>query len=159
MGSPTRVAVDTSDVEGRGTGRGLPHDYLVVVGAPTHAFSLSRPATRQDAVRQGGRPDAAVTGVREWLAVLPTGTDLRPGSSPSSTPASSQVRRLPVAASPRAFHLLERLGLLDGLRPTGFLVTDIQGDLVPGELEEPRCGDARLPPRAGVRLAGNRASR
>ena len=42
---------------------------LLVVGAPTHAFSLSRPSTRQDAVRQGalvaGELDHAVTWARE----------------------------------------------------------------------------------------------
>ena len=40
---------------------------LLVVGAPTHAFSLSRPATRADAVRQGADEAHARTGVREWL--------------------------------------------------------------------------------------------
>src|SRR3712207_3815583 len=41
---------------------------LVVVGAPTHAFSLSRPGTRQDAGRQAGGPTVSSgIGVREWL--------------------------------------------------------------------------------------------
>lgn len=43
---------------------------LLVVGAPTHAFSLSRPGTRQDAVRQGAPAEHARTGIREWLAAL-----------------------------------------------------------------------------------------
>src|SRR4051794_1781497 len=43
---------------------------LLVVGAPTHAFSLSRPRTRQDAVRQGARPGAADAGLREWLHAM-----------------------------------------------------------------------------------------
>lgn len=32
---------------------------LLVVGAPTHAFSLSRESTRQEAVRQGAHPSHA----------------------------------------------------------------------------------------------------
>src|SRR4051794_40753049 len=40
---------------------------LLVVGGPTHAFGMSRPNTRNDAVRQGGRSAAESVGVREWL--------------------------------------------------------------------------------------------
>src|SRR5688500_7888107 len=40
---------------------------LLVVGAPTHAFSLSRPTTRRDAVKQGAPPEAATAGLREWI--------------------------------------------------------------------------------------------
>jgi hypothetical protein len=50
---------------------------LIVVGAPTHAFGLSRPQTRAaaaDAVRKPGNtlrlePGATGLGVREWLAL------------------------------------------------------------------------------------------
>ncbi len=48
---------------------------LVVLGAPTHAFSLSRPSTRADAVRQGAAPGRAELGLREWMATLPPATD------------------------------------------------------------------------------------
>jgi hypothetical protein len=44
-----------------------PDVALLVVGAPTHAFSLSRPRTRQDAVSQGAPPTRAGRGLREWL--------------------------------------------------------------------------------------------
>ena len=43
---------------------------LLVVGAPTHAFSMSRPSTRADAVKSHAAPHAPVKGVREWLADL-----------------------------------------------------------------------------------------
>ena len=44
---------------------------LLVVGGPTHAFGMSRPQTRQDAVKQaGGTPGPLVEGelsrAREW---------------------------------------------------------------------------------------------
>ena len=42
---------------------------LLVVGAPRHAFSLSRPGTREEAVRQGAPAEHARTGIPEWLAV------------------------------------------------------------------------------------------
>ena len=45
---------------------GQPRDLtfdLLVVGGPTHAFSLSRPSTRQDAVRQGAPAEVAGPGL------------------------------------------------------------------------------------------------
>lgn len=49
----------------------LPQDIpLLVVGGPTHAFSMSRESTREDALRQAHVADAAraATGLREWIA-------------------------------------------------------------------------------------------
>lgn len=50
-------------------GGALPDDVsLLVVGAPTHAFSLSRAGTRADAATKTTAPlVSAGTGVREWL--------------------------------------------------------------------------------------------
>lgn len=52
---------------------------VVVVGAPTHAHSLSRPSTRAEAVKEAAdpahelalEPKAEGTGVREWLESKP----------------------------------------------------------------------------------------
>lgn len=47
---------------------------LLVVGGPTHAWSMSRPSTRQGAVEQAARagrdldPAASGRGIREWLS-------------------------------------------------------------------------------------------
>jgi flavodoxin len=43
---------------------------LLVVGGPTHAFSMSRPESRSAARADGA--DATDTGVREWLQGLPS---------------------------------------------------------------------------------------
>ena len=43
---------------------------LLVVGAPTHAHGLSRPATRSQAARRGAIDGATADGVREWLGQL-----------------------------------------------------------------------------------------
>ena len=63
------VEVEVDEVRSAPAGADAEFD-LLVVGAPTHAFSLSRPATRKDAVRQGADADVAETGLREWIAAL-----------------------------------------------------------------------------------------
>ena len=44
---------------------------LLVAGGPTHAFSMTRASTREDAVRQGATHEPGPVGLREWLARLP----------------------------------------------------------------------------------------
>src|SRR5438309_8414 len=44
---------------------------LLVLGAPTHAFSLPRDTSRADAVGQGAPADRIAAGIREWIAALP----------------------------------------------------------------------------------------
>jgi hypothetical protein len=113
----------------------LPPDLdLLVVGAPTHAFSLSRRSTRADAVRQGAPAERAQLGLREWLgsvrfdparAVPVVAFDTR----------IAKVRRLPKAAGPVAVRLAHKHGLRVVDRPVAFVVTDLQGPLVDGEVE------------------------
>ncbi len=105
---------------------------LLVVGAPTHAFSLSRPSTRADAVGKGGRPAAQPTGLREWIGALP-GHGRQHRMAATFDTRVTAMRRLPKAASTRAYRLLDHVGYEMLSRPTGFLVADITGDLVIGE--------------------------
>ena len=114
----------------------LPADLdLLVLGAPTHAFTLSRPSTRADAVRQGAAPERAARGMREWLsAVLPQDPRHSPATAVFDTRVS-KVRRLPAAAGPRAVRLARRRGLTLLGRPEAFLVADTRGPLLEGELE------------------------
>lgn len=110
---------------------------LLVVGGPTHAFSLSRPATRQDAVRQGAPATAAEgDGLREWIATLPPGHDHLLATFDTR---ATQVRHLPKAASRSAARLITRRGFVLASRPTGFLVTTLQGGLVAGETQRARA--------------------
>jgi hypothetical protein len=106
---------------------------LLVVGAPTHAFSLSRPSTRADAVRQGAPASHAATGLREWLATIEPKPHDRPLVAVYDTRAS-KVRRLPTAAARTAAKLLRRRGFHVLGRGEGFLVEDVRGPLCPGEL-------------------------
>ncbi|WP_435770859.1 flavodoxin family protein [Nocardioides sp. SYSU DS0651] len=106
---------------------------LIVLGAPTHAFSLSRPQTRADAVRQGAAPDRARIGAREWIAAV------RPESFGTDRVAVfdtrvAKVRRLPLAAGATAGRLLRRRGFRLLRKPVAFLVEDTRGPLVAGEL-------------------------
>lgn len=128
---------------------------LLVLGAPTHAFSLSRPRTRADAVARGGAATAEEVGLREWIEALPAagGRTVRVAVFDTRV---AKVARLPKSAATRAFTLLRRKGyrLLD--RPIGFVVDDVAGPLLPGEqarastwidglVAELRAGPSTLP--------------
>jgi hypothetical protein len=110
---------------------------LLVVGAPTHAFSLSRPRTREDAVRQGGRPESAAAGLREWLTALGTEVGAQRPAAAFDTRVT-KVRRIPMAASTRAARLLAGRGFAMASPPTPFLVEDLKGPLAAGETERAR---------------------
>src|SRR5690606_37345111 len=115
---------------------------LLVVGAPTHAFSMSRPSTRQDAAKRSDGPLVSTgPGVREWLAGLATGTAPRavaafdtrvrkprlPGSAARAVLRRARRRRWPVAASPESFW-----------------VEGTTGPLTDGELDRARAWGAGL---------------
>jgi hypothetical protein len=113
----------------------LPTDVdLLVVGAPTHALSLSKPSTRVDAIRQGASEERVAIGVREWLTKVQPHDPRRPPVVAVFDTRLSKVRRLPAAAGPRAAHLARRRGLQLLGRPKAFLVSDVTGPLVDGEL-------------------------
>lgn len=104
---------------------------LLVVGGPTHAFAMSRPATRKQAVATGGRSTDLTTGIREWLGVLTVGS---PGPAAATFDTRVQVPLLPGSAANGAARLLRRLGL--GVRDReSFYVEDQDGPLRDGELE------------------------
>lgn len=106
---------------------------LLVVGAPTHAFSLSRPATRQDAVRQGGRSAAESVGLRDWIMALSLHEVAAGRPFAAFDTRVTRVRHIPKAASTRATHLLAHQGYRPVSRPTGFIVEDLRGPLSDGE--------------------------
>lgn len=107
---------------------------LLVVGAPTHALSLSRPNTREDAVRQGADPGRGESGVREWLGTLHAtwGDGPRPLVAAFDT-RLEKVRHWPGSAARKTARSLghEGFDLLEP--PTSFYVEGIKGPLVAGE--------------------------
>jgi hypothetical protein len=107
---------------------------LLVVGGPTHGFTMSRPSTRADAVRQGAPADRAPAGVREWLS----GVALGPGRPPAVATFDTRVakvRWLPMAAGPAAHRAAGRRGLEPVAQPVGFVVDDVRGPLLPREVD------------------------
>jgi hypothetical protein len=119
---------------------------LLVVGAPTHAFSLSRQSTRDDAVRQGADPSRASFGVREWLdgidAAFPVAAE-RPRVAIFDTRVE-KVRRLPGSAAKRGARVLRSRGFEVLGRPTSFYVADVKGPVTFGEFDRAREWGARL---------------
>ncbi|CUR58646.1 putative Flavodoxin/nitric oxide synthase [metagenome] len=114
---------------------------LVVAGGPTHAFSLSRPSTRADAVSQGADEGSVRVGLREWLH------DLRPGSDGQAFACFdtrvSAVRHLPGSGARKAARMAEGAGFrLIGRE--SFWVSGTPGPLVDGDLERARLWGTSL---------------
>lgn len=106
---------------------------LVVIGGPTHAFGMSRTATRQSAASQ--TTETLVSpgiGIREWLG------QLGPASG-SIAGAAFDTRidkpRLPGTAAPKVQKILRRLGYRLPVDPENFYVNGSLGPLLPGEEE------------------------
>ena len=113
----------------------IPEDLdLIVIGAPTHAFGLSRPSTRADAVRQGAPKEKAGPGVREWLSKLHASPRRHTLTAAFDTRAS-KASWVPSAAGPSINRLARRAGLHPYGRPLRLLVADTQGPLLEGELD------------------------
>jgi flavodoxin-like protein len=106
---------------------------LVVVGGPTHAFGLSRPGTRQDAVKQGSsRP--ADAGLREYLDVSPMLT----GIAAAAFDTKINKSYVPGSAARKAQRQLRRLGCRMLAAPKSFRVIGTPGPLLDGEAERAR---------------------
>jgi hypothetical protein len=104
---------------------------LVVVGAPTHAFGLSRPNTRRSAVDQGASAEPAV-GVREWLAAL---TGAAGGICAAAFDTRIARPRMPGSAARAAHRRLAARGFRMVADPESFWVTGTAGPIRPGEME------------------------
>jgi hypothetical protein len=108
---------------------------LLVVGSPTHAFGLSRPATRADAARQGIVRDGAVdVGLREYLGCSPT----LAGIDAATFDTKINKSFVPGSAARKARRELRRLGCRVMWPAQSFHVTATTGPLVEGELSRAR---------------------
>jgi hypothetical protein len=123
---------------------------LLVLGAPTHAFSLSRDSTRADAVRQGAAEHTG-PGLREWLEAGRTHPARWPIPTACFDTRVAKVRRLPGSAARKADRLARSAGLRQAAGPESFYVEDVAGPLLAGELERAtqwaRAVASRLPER------------
>lgn len=115
---------------------------LLVVGAPTHAFGLSRQRTRCDAAERTTAPVTVDIGVREWLdaaCTVPTGSRAAAFGTKAATPSW-----LPGSAARGIGKRLRRSGYDLADEPMDFLVTDVTGPLADGELQRAREWAERL---------------
>jgi hypothetical protein len=137
------LPVDVTDV---GTAPARPADVvLLVVGGPTHAFGLSRPATRKSARDQGATAPVEV-GLREWLAALPP-VDRPVAVATFSTRVAKP--RVPGSAARAARKALRRSGYPVELAAEDFWVAGTPGPLLDGETDRARDWGAAL----GARMA------
>lgn len=113
---------------------------LLVVGGPTRAFGMSRPATREDAAKRGAVV-SRTTGVREWLGGL--SGDGR-GRAVAAFDTRIRVRGLPGSAARGVAKQLRRRGYELVVPPESFYVSDTEGPLRTGELDRARQWGDRL---------------
>jgi flavodoxin len=104
---------------------------LVVIGGPTHAFSMSRPTTRQSAVDQQNAPKLVTKGIREWLDGLEPVT----GVTALAFDTRIDSPRLPGSAAKAARHELRSHGFDVPVKAMTFRVAGTEGPLIDGELE------------------------
>jgi hypothetical protein len=124
---------------------------LLVVGAPTHAFSLSRPSTRAEAVQKGAPESRQRLGLREWLGA---GVSESPGLNIAVFDTRiDKVRRLPKAAGPRAAKIARRRGFSLLAKPAAFVVEDVKGPLANHEVERAVGWGQRVGDLARLRVA------
>lgn len=126
----------------------VPEDFadldLLVVAAPTHALSLSRPESRAEAVVKGAEPRRAATGVREWLADVDR---YLPASRPPVAVCDTRVlkaRHWPGSAARRAARGLRKAGfpVIDRM---SFYVESMTGPLTDGETVRARAWGSEIP--------------
>ena len=134
---PARV-VDVTDAPATFGGR----LDLLVVGGPTHAFSMSRATTRENALSRGAPVAGSTdTGIREWLddvARIPEHVQV--------AVFDTKVRKphLPGSAAHAAARRLRKKQVRVSVPPETFYVVDAEGPLEPGERDRARAWGAQL---------------
>jgi len=119
---------------------------MLVLGGPTHAFTMSTPGSRDEAVswtndpKRGLHLDGETTsGIREWLA----GTPLLPAEFATFDTRAQSMRHLPGSAAKAADRQLRARGATRIAPPTSFYVT-ADNELVPGEEDRARAWGQHL---------------
>ena len=114
---------------------------LLVIGGPTHAFSMTRSTTRQDAHRQGAPRGDEQRGIRELLAELPADLDVAVATFDTRV---AKVRHLPGSAAKAAEKALRGHHRARIVGRESFYVEDSAGPLLPGEVERAEAWGAHL---------------
>jgi len=118
----------------------IPHDVtMLLVGGPTHAFSMSRESTRADAVRDGAAGSVRV-GIREWIDACQPRADLPVHTFDTRV----HVRMMPGSAAKQAAIALRRKGFRHANRGESFWVGGKDGPLSHDEVVRARAWGASL---------------
>lgn len=135
-------------VDAADAGPDVPEDVrLLLVGGPTHAFSMTREKTREGARDQGAtahEPEAS--GIREWIGRVRA----RPGVQVLTFDTRVKVPGLPGSAAKSATKALRHQGFEHVERGETFWVQDTDGPLKDGELERARSWGTELAARTGT---------
>lgn len=113
---------------------------VIVVGAPTHAFTLSTSKSRATAVRDGAPDEVAGQGVREWLALATP----RAAVLAVFDTRMRNMRHWPGSAARKAARVLRARGAAPTTRPRSFYVRGTHGPLLEGETDRARAWGAAL---------------
>lgn len=117
-----------------------PEVSLLLVGGPTHAFSMTRRNTRADAIRQGATEGQEVTGIREWI----DRADPRPELPVVTFDTRVKVKLVPGSAAKSAASSLQHHGFARAHRGETFFVEGTPGPLAPGERDRARAWGEEL---------------
>jgi hypothetical protein len=113
-----------------------PEVDLLIAGGPTHAFSMTRTNTRADAISRGAVRGDPEFGLREWLEALPESE--HPHEIATFDTKVDTMRHLPGSAAKGAARIAHRHGYEPAVRAESFFVKDVDGPLLPGEVERAR---------------------
>lgn len=114
---------------------------LLVVGGPTHAFSMSRPNTRHDARTRGASQGSEARGIREFVDSLPSALPMPVATFDTRATA---VRHLPGSAARSAAKALRMSHRARVVGRASFYVEGMEGPLADGELDRARDWGRRL---------------
>ncbi|ACZ30144.1 hypothetical protein Xcel_1113 [Xylanimonas cellulosilytica DSM 15894] len=106
-------------------------DTLVVIGGPTHAFGMSRAATRREAQERHDELPTARPGIRDWIGLLPADRPDRLYATFDTRVAGA--RHLPGSAARAAERALRHGGHHIVVRGESFYVVGTDGPLLPDE--------------------------
>jgi hypothetical protein len=149
-GNTRRVAVAVSDGLGEDVRTvsvaeapvPVPGDVdMLVVGGPTHAFSMSRASTRQESANKGADETDVTSGIREWLGALPASDHVRVATFDTRV---ASARHLPGSAAKAAAKEVRRHHVGRVIATESFYVRDTTGPLLDGELDRARTWGSLL---------------